>query len=359
MLFRSILVFAFLFLNAVAFSQDRKVLGRVVEKETQKPVKNASITISGTTSMTSSNHLGYFELTIDISKHSAIIISCIGYKTMEVNIPEGDKFKLVLEKEYVMLNQLNLIGFPKTLSTTSTSPDQADVSSPSPAAETSAVFPGGFDQFQTSLGNALVAQLPASQSPFEIIFTINENGQPVDVSVSDSSTSVKEIVTTALLSLPHWTPATQLQKKAPQHFILPVIRRALPDVNTLDLTEFYTFFRREIKYPALARRTGIEGPVYVEFVLDGKGNPLSILLLQDIGADCGREVQRVIATTPPSTLKSLVDQAGVRKFILPVIFSLGKAKKATQPYTPKSDAFVLNEVAINAGALVIQKREIH
>ena len=45
-----------------ASAQGRKILGRILDREEQKAVRNAAIKLEGTTLTTVSNYLGYFEL---------------------------------------------------------------------------------------------------------------------------------------------------------------------------------------------------------------------------------------------------------------------------------------------------------
>lgn len=82
----------------VAIAQERKIIGRVVDTETQKPLKNANIILKGTTSGTFTNQLGFFELAITDSEHKPIIASHIGYLTSEIVIPEQARFKLNSKK---------------------------------------------------------------------------------------------------------------------------------------------------------------------------------------------------------------------------------------------------------------------
>ncbi|HCD50886.1 MAG TPA: energy transducer TonB [Balneolaceae bacterium] len=49
-----------------------------------------------------------------------------------------------------------------------------------------------------------------------------------------------------------------------------------------------------INYPKLARQAGIEGRVYVEFVIDKQGNVTRPTIIRGIGGGCNEEVLRVI-----------------------------------------------------------------
>ena len=51
----------------------------------------------------------------------------------------------------------------------------------------------------------------------------------------------------------------------------------------------------KIKYPEIARKAGVEGRVYVSFVVDEYGNVLNPTVARGIGAGCDQEALRVIS----------------------------------------------------------------
>lgn len=64
------------------------------------------------------------------------------------------------------------------------------------------------------------------------------------------------------------------------------------------LEEFYKFVSKNLKYPAQARRIGIEGKVFVHFVVDKDGSLSDIKVIKGIGAGCDEEVERIIHKSP-------------------------------------------------------------
>lgn len=64
------------------------------------------------------------------------------------------------------------------------------------------------------------------------------------------------------------------------------------------LEEFYKFVSKNLKYPAQARRIGIEGKVFVHFVVDKDGSLSDIKVVKGIGAGCDEEVERIIHKSP-------------------------------------------------------------
>jgi protein TonB len=59
------------------------------------------------------------------------------------------------------------------------------------------------------------------------------------------------------------------------------------------------FLYDNIIYPPSAAETGIEGRVYVQFVVDTKGNITDVKVLRGIGGGCDEEALRIVKMMPP------------------------------------------------------------
>lgn len=62
--------------------------------------------------------------------------------------------------------------------------------------------------------------------------------------------------------------------------------------------EMYSYIKKNVKYPALARENNISGKVYVNFVVDKDGNIKDVKLIRGIGGGCDEEALRVIKSMP-------------------------------------------------------------
>ncbi|AYB31633.1 carboxypeptidase-like regulatory domain-containing protein [Chryseolinea soli] len=345
---------ALLLSNAV-FSQERTVTGRLLDAETQRPVKNATIILLGTTDGTVSNHLGFFQLKVDPSKHKTLVVSHMSFKTADVTIPDAENFRFFLKKAYVPLHTLDLSLYPKD--TTSLYRTLEPITPTGfTIAESNATFPKGMGRFYTFIGNALVKEIPKLPPPdFTITFTIDETGKASNIAVSDSS----QLVTVAriLQSMPVWVPATQQQTNVAQHFILPVGSPPAPPAESISVEDLSTYIGRNIRFPAEARRLGVEGVVYAQFHLNDAGDVISVALLKDIGTNCGAEVKRVLSTLPASLGKSLSEKTKATVFILPVAFGIGKPLK-TKISFPSTGACLLTEIQVTAIGIERERRAL-
>jgi protein TonB len=82
------------------------------------------------------------------------------------------------------------------------------------------------------------------------------------------------------------------------------------------------FLSETIKYPALAVDNGIQGTVYVQFVVDSKGNITDVKIMRGIGGGCDEEALRVVKMMPPWHPGKQNGKAVRVLFTMPVIFKL-------------------------------------
>src|SRR5688572_9433202 len=61
---------------------------------------------------------------------------------------------------------------------------------------------------------------------------------------------------------------------------------------------FYKYVQDKMKYPPQARRMGIDGKVFVEFVVNKDGSITDVKAIKGIGAGCDEEAVRVVQSAP-------------------------------------------------------------
>lgn len=82
------------------------------------------------------------------------------------------------------------------------------------------------------------------------------------------------------------------------------------------------FLQKNVKYPAIARRMGTEGSVFVSFVIDKGGVISDIAVVKGISAECDKEAVRVVGLMPPWKPGKQNGKAVKCRFVLPVRFKL-------------------------------------
>lgn len=82
------------------------------------------------------------------------------------------------------------------------------------------------------------------------------------------------------------------------------------------------FIVEHLKYPDAAKKDGIQGMVYIQFVVEKDGSLSSPLILRDIGGGCGAAAVEVVKKMPPWSPASQNGRPVRAKFTLPVRFKL-------------------------------------
>lgn len=61
---------------------------------------------------------------------------------------------------------------------------------------------------------------------------------------------------------------------------------------------FYKYINKRLKYPSQARRMGIEGKVFLNFIIDREGNITNIKVTRGIGAGCDEAAIKALQNAP-------------------------------------------------------------
>jgi TonB family protein len=89
------------------------------------------------------------------------------------------------------------------------------------------------------------------------------------------------------------------------------------------LNAFYHYIQENLKYPELAKKEGIQGKVFVEFIVDETGRFIEVKAVKGIGAGCDEEAVRVIKKAPKWIPAKINNEPVKVKMILPVTYKLG------------------------------------
>jgi protein TonB len=88
------------------------------------------------------------------------------------------------------------------------------------------------------------------------------------------------------------------------------------------LEAMYKFINKAMRYPASARRMGVEGTVFVSFVVDKEGKISQVTTIKGINPDCDKEAIRVIQSMPAWKAGKQNGKPVSVRFVLPLKFKL-------------------------------------
>lgn len=95
------------------------------------------------------------------------------------------------------------------------------------------------------------------------------------------------------------------------------------------MQSLYQAIGSKLKYPVQARRMGIEGKVFVEFVVQKSGKLTDIRVLKGIGAGCDEAAKTVLSEIDNWNPGVLNGNAVAVKMVLPIVFKLSPSEDQT------------------------------
>lgn len=85
---------------------------------------------------------------------------------------------------------------------------------------------------------------------------------------------------------------------------------------------FYQYVQKNMKYPSQAQRMGLEGKVFVQFVVGKDGKITDVTVLRGIGAGCDEEAIRVLKNSPAWSPGKQRGRPVRQRMVLPITFKL-------------------------------------
>lgn len=114
-------------------------------------------------------------------------------------------------------------------------------------------------------------------------------------------------------------PAVEIPEEKEEEIF--TIVEQMPEFNG-GMAELMAYIGKNTNYPSQARRMGVEGTVYVQFVIEVDGSVSTVEIVRGIGAGCDEEATRIIKNMPKwKPGKQNGDPVKVR-FVLPIKFRL-------------------------------------
>lgn len=95
----------------------------------------------------------------------------------------------------------------------------------------------------------------------------------------------------------------------------------------MTMEEYYARIGELIEYPKEARKSGIEGKVFVEFIVDKDGKVTESKVLKGIGAGCDKVALNAVINAGSWNSGKHNGRTVKQKIVLPISFELGQTKK--------------------------------
>ncbi len=104
----------------------------------------------------------------------------------------------------------------------------------------------------------------------------------------------------------------------------------------------YEFVSNEIGYPKEARISGVEGQIWVQFVVEKDGSLSNVQTVKGIGAGCDEEGERVLQSAASFIPASQRGKQVRVQMVMPIVFKIDKDR--TNPDSSPQGIIIVNEV---------------
>lgn len=107
-----------------------------------------------------------------------------------------------------------------------------------------------------------------------------------------------------------------------------------------EINGFYQFLARHLRYPRNAQRAGIQGRVFVQFVVEKDGSITDVKIVKGIGGGCDEEATRVIKMMPNWIPAKQKGQPVRQMVIQNILFALNNSSNDQSPsgFEPNGDS---------------------
>lgn len=149
--------------------------------------------------------------------------------------------------------------------------------------------------------------------------------QPEIIEIPDEEEIEQEIEVNLDVEITEETVVeTLVFEEAPEEEVAEEIFSIVEDQPTPQggMQAFYKYVGKNINYPAQARRMGVEGKVYVQFVVDKDGTLNEVQAIKGIGAGCDEEAVRVVKSAPKWNPGKQRGRAVKVRMVIPITFKL-------------------------------------
>ena len=214
-------------------------------------------------------------------------------------------------------------------------------------------FPGGDKELRQYIANNVEYPEEAQKNNIEgkvfVSFVVAKDGNVKDAKIERGvAPSIDNEALRVVNSLPKWTPGKQRGQAVNVKFTVPINFELGGKKNTVesgedeevivfqvveDMPEFpggdnalRKYITENIKYPVVAKKNGIEGKVYISFVVTKDGNIKDVTIARGVAPSLDKEALRVVKSLPEWQPGKQRGKKVDVQFTMPINFALGEDK---------------------------------
>lgn len=276
------------------------IRGKIVSKSDGLPLPGVNVYFKGTTIGTKSDIEGDFSIPATEARRP-LIINFIGFKTQEINTTGKGMITVEMEVDRLKLEEVVVIGFGAQ---NKRAPMEARAEARQPQAVEVAFDQVDQEEKAVAFQDADMAKAEVGVPAPDMIMDIAEN-------------EIEEIV---FEEVAEWDREEEIGDE------IFAIVEDMPEYPG-GMTKLYEQVTKNIEYPRRAMQLGIEGKVYVQFIILEDGSIADVSTIKGVGAGCDEEAERVIKSLPKWKPGRQRGNPVKTRMVLPIIYDLEHYEK--------------------------------
>ncbi len=307
---------------AVISEEGEKVKGVVVQ-ENGTPLPGTSIIEVGTHKGSVADTKGHFELT-DIEKSSELTFSYVGFKTVRVTSNTEKDMRIVMVPDTIVINDgIHVVGYGS---------NQEGVKEAVKKAEQDKKVAVNIKSGKNNNNKPLFILDGKEISEEELSKIAPESIESINV-LKDASSIAKygEKAADGVVEIflkkneNQKNQTTKIEQDKPVFFVVEEMPQFPGGEEAL-----MQYLASNIKYPKIAHENGIQGKVFVQFIIDETGKVTEPKILRGVDPSLDQEALRVISGMPDWKPGKQRNRNVKVNYTLPIYFSLQKEEKKEQ-----------------------------
>ena len=264
---------------SIGYQIGNQVTGQVIDSDNGDPIPGANVIVKGTTIGTTTDIEGNFSLDVP-SGRNVLVFTFVGYVTQEAVL--NQRMDITLVPDMMPLQEIVAVAYGMDRRGRKNKARRYEVA-----------------KVETALPE--IVEIPDDE----------EIGEAIEVDLDLKITEGGVIEKIVFEALP--------EKEIADEIFNIVEEMPAPDGG---IKKFFKYVAGNIDYPRKAMKLGIEGRVFIQFIVGEDGTVTDVSVVKGIGAGCDEEAARMIRESPKWNPGKQRGRAVKTRMILPIPFSL-------------------------------------
>lgn len=266
-----------------------EISGKVVSRNTGETLPGVTVIIKGTAIGAVTDINGEFSIPVTEGKRN-LMFNYIGYQTQEINAMEKSRIAVEMEEENMILQEMVLTGIDVVNRRQGMRADEVPME--------------------------VVQKADVAEERVQVVEEMLEAFAFEDDNMVAEDMEIQEII---------FEEVTAWEREEIGDEVFTIVENMPEYPGGMD--KLHSYVSKNIEYPKQAKQLGIEGKVYVQFVVMEDGSVEDVKVVKGIGAGCDEAALRVVESLPKWRAGKQRGIAVKTRMVLPISYDIDNHEK--------------------------------